>query len=145
MDKKRNSYLIGLADEKLKNSKMFSNNEIAKIYDGKTAALSVSFAMSGLLPTLAFYYQEDKKKEEPYLRNILDVVAQMIDNPDNNNSKFKDAGSLFGYAIKLEEEMKKSNDETEKKECDEKLKDLKQSLIECAIALKQVVRTYNLV
>lgn len=131
MNKTRNNELIKLADEKLKASDtLFLNKEkgeIAESYDGKAAALSVSVAMSDLLPTLAIYYQDyDSKK--PCRRYVLDVVATMITKPDEP-SKFKDAEDLLRCAI----------------EHSEHIKYLKNEVIGCSIALKQVIRTYNLV
>lgn len=128
MNKKRNNELIKLADEKLRASKMLKGCDIAETYDGKTAALSVSVAMSGLLPTLAIYYQDFDKKQPgaPCRRNVLDVVATMI---TIHGEKFKDAEALLRYAIDHSED----------------LADLKKEVIDCAIALKQVVRTYNLI
>lgn len=127
MNKARNNELIRLADKKLKNSNMLKDGSIAKTYDGKTAALSVSVAMSGLLPTLAIYYQDfdEKNPKAPCRRHVLNVVATMMSKPRN----FSDAKDLFSYAID------NKNDEMI----------LKKEIIDCAIALKQVVRTYNLV
>lgn len=130
MNKTRNNELIKLADEKLKASNMLKDGNIAETYDGKTAALSVSVAMSDLLPTLAIYFQDFDKKhpDAPCRRNVLNVVATMITNP-KDNSKFPNAESLLRYAI----------------DNPTKLKDLKKEVIDCSIALKQIVRTYNLV
>ncbi len=130
MNKTRNNELIKLADEKLRESKMFSDNSIDEKYDGKTAALSVTVAMSDLLPTLAIYYQDynGKEPDAPCRRNVLDVVARMITKP-KKEEKFSDAEDLLRYAINNTDDLKY----------------LKQEVIDCSIALKQVVRTYNLV
>lgn len=130
MNKTRNNELIKLADDKLKVSKLLKDGNIAETYDGKTSALSVSVAMSDLLPTLAIYFQDfdTKHPDAPCRRNVLDVVATMITNPDTN-IKFSNAESLFRYAIDNQN----------------KLNYLKREVIDCAVALKQVVRTYNLV
>lgn len=130
MNKTRNNELIRLADEKLKASNMLNGNTIEETYDGKTAALSVTVAMSDLLPTLAIYYQDydDDNPTAPCRRNVLNVVATMITNPESNMT-FSNAHDLLKYAIDHQD----------------KLKDLKRDVIDCAIALKQVVRTYNLV
>lgn len=131
MNKTRNNELIKLADEKLKASKrILLNGNIAETYDGKTAALSVSVAMSDLLPTLAIYYQDydAKHPDAPCRRHVLNVVATMITVPDKNE-KFSNAKDLLEYAI----------------EHQDKIKYLRREFIDCSIALKQVVRTYNLV
>lgn len=131
MNKTRNNELIRLADAKLRGSDMLdhNSNSIADTYDGKTAALSVSVAMSDLLPTLANYYQ-DYDDNKPCKRNVLDVVATMIDIP-GGTGKFADAEALLRYAIAIDHRGD--------------LPYLKKEVIDCAIALKQVVRTYNLV
>lgn len=130
MNKKRNNELIKLADEKLRSSNMLKGGNIAETYDGKTSALSVSVAMSDLLPTLAIYFQDFDKEhpDAPCRRNVLNVVATMITIP-HQNIKFPDAESLLRHAIE------QPND----------LKFLKKEVIDCSIALKQIVRTYNLV
>lgn len=130
MNKTRNNELIKLADEKLRASNMLKDGNIADTYDGKTAALSVSVAMSDLLPTLAIYFQDydEKHPEEPCRRNVLNVLATMITDK-RTGDKFKDAEDLFRYAIKK----------------DADLSYLRQEVVDCSIALKQVVRTYNLV
>lgn len=130
MNKARNNELIKLADKKLRDSKMLHGDGISETYDGKTAALSVSVAMSGLLPTLAIYFQDydEEHPDEPCRRNVLNVVAVMITDKESGN-KFKDAEELFRYAIKKDADLS----------C------LRQEVLDCSIALKQVVRTYNLV
>lgn len=130
MNKARNNELLKLADEKLKNSIMLDGNNIAETYDGKTAALSVSVAMSGLLPTLAIYFQDydETHPEAPCRRNVLNVVATMIKNPQEERY-FPNAEALFRYAVGQNVDIAY----------------LKQEVVDCAIALKQVVRTYNLV
>ena len=131
MNKTRNNELISLADKKLKDSKtILKKDNIAETYDSKIAALSVSVAMYDLLPSLAIYYQDydAKNPNAPCRRYVLDVVATMISIP-NEATTFSDAKALLEYAI---------NNPV-------KLKALKRDVIDCSIALKQVVRTYNLV
>lgn len=131
MNKRRNNELIKLANEKLKDSKMLKTDDsIAESYDGKTAALSVSVAMSDLLPTLAIYFQDydPKHPDAPCRRKVLDVVATMITIPEKD-IKFGNAEELLRYSI----------------EHSKYIPYLRKELIDCSIALKQVVRTYNLV
>ena len=133
MNKKRNNDLIGLADKALRNvpapKGILEGKDIKKAYDGQTSGLGVAIAMSGLLPALAIYYADKSEKTKVNRRAILEVIAYMINN-DNDfmpKSEIKDAESLLRYAIK-----NNSND-------------LKREVEDCSIALKQVVRTYNLV
>lgn len=151
MNKKRNKDLIYLADRVL-NEKEFilmDDNSIFDSYNGQVASLSVSIAINGLLPTLAIFYQDkpESDKNKAYRRNVLNIVAKMVtlDNEAWNFSR-NDlyAKNLLSYAIKLDkqcsEESTRSIDESKKQ-----LNNLKKEIIECAIALKQVVRTYKLV
>ena len=144
MDKKRNNQLIKLADEALREqvantaqgvSKVLNNNNIEEAYNGPVASLGVSIAMSGLRPSLAIYYQDKPNsgtRPKANRRSVLDVIARIVtkdtDNPDwdfSLDDKF--AENFFRYAVEADDA------------------DLKREVIECAIALKQVIRTYNLV
>lgn len=129
--------------------------DVLDSYNGQVASLSVSIAMSGLLPSLAIFYQDkpEPNAKKAYRRNVLDVIARMIIADDNNNSGFivnnNYSESLFRHAIKLEyslkEDKSKKLEYSSIKEDKSKLNNLKKEIIECSIALKQVVRTYNLV
>lgn len=131
--KERRDYLIRIANSALKVKKdvlLENDQDILDSYNGQVASLSVSVAMSGLLPTLAIFYQDqpDEKKKKAYRKNVLEVIAEMITEDSANNWTFENAKKLLEYAV--------SNPDKDK--------DLKKEVTECAIALKQVVRTYNL-
>lgn len=148
ISKERRNQLIRLADEALKAKEVIlkvnktkegkTSWDILESYNGQVASLSVSIAMTGLLPTLAIFYQ-DKPESDPkkaYRRNVLEVVARMItaDSKDkdwNFSAEGKYAYNLMKYAVSP---AKAAN-----------LDGLKKEIVECAIALKLVVRTYNLV
>lgn len=152
MNKKRNKDLIYFADRVL-NEKEFipmNDNSILDSYNGQIASLSVSIAISGLLPTLAIFYQdkpEEADNNKAYRRNVLNVVAKMI-SMDNESWNFSHnklfAKNLLSYVITLDkqcsEESARGIDESKKQ-----LNELRKEIIDCAIALKQVVRTYILV
>lgn len=146
MNKTRNNQLIKLADEALQEqvaksdqgvSRILSENncDIEEAYNGSIASLGVSIAMSELRPSLAIYYQDKPNsatRPKANRRSVLDVIARMItkdtDNPQwdfSQNGKF--AENFFRHAVNEDDA------------------NLKIEVIECAIALKQVVRTYNLV
>ena len=150
MNKKRNNQLIKLADESLREqvanseqgvSRILSENncDIEEAYNGSIASLGVSIAMSELRPSLAIYYQDKPNsatRPKANRRSVLDVIARMIskdvDNPQwkplwdfSQNGKY--AKNFFRHAVNKDDA------------------NLKKEVIECAIALKQVVRTYNLV
>lgn len=130
MDKKRIDALITVANQNIGPLVDSRNWKINSTYDGKTSAFGVSMAIMGLKPTLAMYYKHIKKSAvQP--RNILTVIANMLNDTDSNYpiDKFDDAGTFVNYVI--------SNDRTR-----EELSDIHKKVIECAIALKMVIRTY---
>lgn len=137
MDKKKNERLILQADEALRRVNLFEDNEKTKIqdsYNGQVAALGVSIAMTGILPTLAIYYQDKPNSNAPRKANrraVLEIIAQMITLPPlpNLQPSTQSARALLTYAIHK----------------DAQLAWLKKEVIDCSIALKQVIRTYNLV
>lgn len=139
MNKRRNNELMGLADNALRMKKVLfksDNYDIDASYNGQIASLGVAIAMSGLRPSLAIFYQDGNSKVNR--RNILSVIAEMIKNDKNRDLEdakdddFNDAKSFFSYALKTD--LSTSG-----------LKKLTKEVEDCSIALKQVVRTYNLV
>ena len=133
--KSRNEQLMKFAQSALiANEKIWieRNVSILDAYNGQIAALGVSIAMSGLRPALAIYYQDKpnaKTKRKANRRTVLDLIAYMITQDKDNEYQFTDAEALFRYAV----------------DNDADLNWLKNEIIDCSIALKQVVRTYNLV
>ena len=130
MNKKRNEKLIIAANDALLSSGIIKTDRdnkqyINESYNGQTAALGVTIAMTGLRPALAIYsqYSGDSKFDK---KNILKIIGAMIKNPDTNQP-FASAIELFRYALDNQDE-----------------KWLKREIIDCSIALKQVIRTYNL-
>lgn len=133
MNKTRNNKLIAIANNALNNTngvlfKRNSTTDIDSAYNGQIASLGVSIAMSGLRPALAIYYQ-DSSATKVNRRAVLTVIADMLHRDNYANCQITDATSLFQYALRD----------------DIDLNDLKRVVVECSIALKQVVRTYNLV
>lgn len=123
MDKKRNKELMGYAEQVLSEEScpLFEDREngvIKESYNGQVSALGVSILMIGLKPTIAVYYQDDKSR-----RNLLEVITRML---------VKD-GEKFGNAESLTRHILNDRDDT-----------LKTDIMDCSIALKQVIRTYKL-
>lgn len=146
MNKTRNNQLIKIADEALREQNANSTQGVSRIlkanncdieeaYNGSIASLGVSVAMSGLRPSLAIYYQDKPNSAtspKANRRSVLDVIARMISKDPVNmqwdfSAEDKFAENFFRFAVTTEDT------------------NLKQEVIECAIALKQIVRTYNLV
>lgn len=134
MDKKRNNELILIADQALREcpNSFLRNGKINESYNGQISSFGVAIAMSGLLPALTIFYVESDTRAVDR-RLILHVVSAMI----AKDKKAKDAGiigitdaySLLRFAID--------------NEADSALfKTLQRIIVECSIALKQVVRTY---
>jgi len=93
-------------------------------YNGQTAALGVTIAMTGLLPALAIY---QKQTDDCDKMQILNAIALMM---NVGMEAEKPGEDLFRYMLNCSEEQ---------------LKKYKKEIIDCAIALKQVIRTYKLV
>ena len=143
--KQRNDYLISLAAAALRNADVTfaDGNTILSSYNGQVAAFCVSVAMSGLKPTLAFYLAKkddedskiDKRSEAVDRSKIVEVISSMI----NNDEQFtKPQGEDYTSAIALLNTVVPINDVV-------RLSAIRKEVLDCAIALKQVVRTYNLV
>ena len=131
MNKTRNNTLMGIANESLISTRaLFKENsmDIDSAYNGQIASLGVSIAMSGIRPALAIYFQ-DKKSTKVNRRSILTVIAEMIRRDNFGDGSIVDAESLFKESL--------NSNEIE-------LDRLKKEVEDCSIALKQVVRTYNL-
>lgn len=143
MNKARNNYLVMLADEVLQEqeantqygvSKILNDGTIESAYNGSVAALSVSIALSDLRPALAIYHQDkpdSATRPKANRRSVLDAIARMITKDIQCQNDFS-AGN--NYAANFFQEAVRNGDSA-----------LKREVIDCAIALKQVVRTYNLV
>lgn len=142
MNKKENKEWMERAESVLQDEKwecpLFKGEGKTTIYDsynGQVAALGVSILMIGLKPTLAIYYQDAPKSGENKAarrRCLLEVIVRMLG--------YESAESLVRYLLKGKEEL--SDEEKEKLEQEEKK--LKTDILNCSIALKQVIRTYKL-
>ena len=123
MDKKLNRELMGYAEECLQDSacplyKDWRKGIINESYNGQVSALGVSVLMIGLKATLAGYYQDENR------RRLLEVIVQMIN---------KKKGANFANAEEFVREVMKGDE-----------KNWKTDVVDCSVALKQVIRTYKL-
>lgn len=141
MNKKENKEWMERAESVLQDTEwvcsLFKDEGKTTIYDsynGQVAALGVSILMIGLKPTLAIYYQDAPKKEKgkAYRRALLEVIARML-RLKEDKEVYESAESLVRYVLDGE---KKLSEQEEKK--------LKTDILNCSIALKQVIRTYKL-
>jgi len=133
MNKKRNEELIKKANDALNNTqlvKIFKDEQaknagiIKDSYNGQTAALGVTIAMTGLRPALAIYQKETEgcKRIE-----ILNAIAVMLEIKPQSGKK--PGEELFKKTLQCNAE---------------ELKVYKRDILDCSIALKQVIRTYKL-
>lgn len=131
--KQKNELLVGLAGRALQETKALfkegSMTDIPDSYNGQISAFGVSVAMSGLRPALAMYYQ-DKSNTKVYKYKILVVIAKMLHHYDSSHYPHSGAKGMLEAVLKVEESS---------------LSRIQADIIDCSIALKQVVRTYNLV
>jgi hypothetical protein len=105
-------------------------------YDGKVSGFGITVALSGLRPALAMYFNESGDiKTRPILETLAKII---VVDEEYNNEISKDslklnaatARDLIDLAIKMSDEL---------------LPVLKKYVLEATTALKQVIRTYELV
>lgn len=127
MDKKLNRDLMGYAEEILQgdNCPLYKDKKekiIHESYNGQVSALGVSVLMIGLKATLAVYYQDENR------RRLLEVIVQMLN---------KKKGTSFANAEMFVREVMGNKDKS-------KEVNWKTDVVDCSVALKQVIRTYKL-
>lgn len=138
MDKKRMSKMMVIAERALTESCIYDKKtgNITDSYNGLTAGFGVTVAMNGLLPAIVMYYQDSNASRKTDRRQILDIIGKMI--------------SLDGYKpqdlIQINDAMSLLQAAMLQAAIDDKDgKTLKREVIDCAVALKQIIRTHNLV
>ena len=106
-------------------------------YNGQVSALGVSTLMIGLKATLAVYYQDEPSKEDQnktfkkkaYRRCLLEVIVKMLN--------FENGTTYTNAEAFVRKVMKKDNTFQQEEQW-------KSDVVNCSVALKQVIRTYNL-
>lgn len=148
MNKKENKEWMERAESVLQDTEwvcpLFKDEGKTTIYDsynGQVAALGVSILMIGLKPTLAIYYQDAPKKEKgkAYRRALLEVIVRML-RLKEDKKVYESTESLVRYIL----DVPKNPSDGEKKLSEQEEKSLKTDILNCSIALKQVIRTYKL-
>ena len=144
MNKKRMAKMMQLANQALTDSGILQQDKdgpfIEDSYNGQTSAFGITVLMSGLIPALAIYYQEARKKKKINRRNILEAIGKMIENDKEVSIQIKDQPlnqKVKGADTLLRTAFTCANDK-------KILKQLSTEVLECATALKQVIRTYKL-
>lgn len=137
MDKNTNSKLMTIAESILNAERstcpLFNraagNEVIYKSYNGQVSSLGVSILTIGLKPSISVFYQDAPQQEgvynDAYRRGILEVIARML-TQYRTNYHFNNARELCRAVI---------NDGRDS---------MKTDIINCSIALKEVIRTYKL-
>lgn len=136
MNKSTNRELMGYAEEILKDKECLLRNKHGKFfesYNGQISALGVSVLMIGLKATLAIYYQDfdsvGEYKKKAYRRAVLEVIVKMLNK--KNNTTYA-AAKEFVHEVMGNEDFAKEQQ-------------WKTDIINCSVALKQVIRTYEMV
>lgn len=133
MNKKRMAKMMQLADSVLIVSGILKQNRngffIEDSYNGQTSGFGVTVAMNGLLPALVIYYQQASESREINRKNILEAIARMIhqDEEFSGHAQISNADSLLAAAI-----------------ASPTSKSLRKEVLDCVVALKQIIRTYKL-
>ena len=140
MNKKRMTDLMLKANEILESSGILQKDDhnqwyIEESYNGQTSSFGVTVAMSGLIPALVIFYQETSDNRKIDRKKILEAIGEMIKS-DKPEWQIHDAKSLLEKALR-----RGINNEALKKAI---AVGLKKEVLECATALKQIIRTYEL-
>lgn len=138
MDKSTNAKLMNIAEHILNADRntcpLFKNRDVGneviyESYNGQISSLGVSILTIGLKPSISVFYQDAPKQEgeynDAYRRVILEVIAKML-------SQYRDS-----YHFNTARELCRAviNDTRDS---------MKKDIINCSIALKEVIRTYKL-
>lgn len=141
MNKELNRKLMEYAEEILQSNVCPLYKEAGVIhesYNGQVSALGVSTLMIGLKATLAVYYQDEPLKDDKnkvfksksYRRCLLEVIVKML-NLQNPETTYENAEKF------VRKVMEKANTPQQEEQW-------KSDVVNCSVALKQVIRTYKL-
>lgn len=124
---KRINKLLPNAMSAFMESGLIKNNSILKEYDGYVAAFGPSVLTAGLRVTLAFYTDDgrESRKNKPRRIDILNVLQKIYEK--KNGLSENEEGLLM---------MSLNAGDTE-------LRQMKSDLIDCATALKLVMRNFK--
>ena len=136
IDKQKTNILVKIADEVVAADKdLCIGGKVNSSYNGQISALGVMIAMVGLNPALCLYNQEGSTNVPR--RNILSALARIIasDREFRNELKnrFTDIGDNFNRDELYKRVIHSEGDESRM---------FKTEILNCIVALKQVVRTY---
>lgn len=136
IDKQKNNILVKIADEVVAaDTDLCKDGKVNSSYNGQISALGVMIAMVGLNPALCLYNQEGSTNVPR--RNILSALAKIIaadrEFRQELKSRFTDLGDNFNREELYTRVIKSEGDESRL---------FKTEILNCIVALKQVVRTY---
>lgn len=155
MDKQTNKILMNcveniLQDENCPLFNDFENKKIYESYNGQISALGVSILMIGLCPTLAVYIQDipvnNSGVNNAYRIFLLEIIARMLE-----NYKSDKYGEILSVTNPIVDKYDKIN-------CRKAYnlvkyimnfgqqgnKEVYTDILNCSIALKEIIRTYTL-
>jgi CRISPR/Cas system CMR-associated protein Cmr5 small subunit len=124
---KRNNQLLPDAMEALINSGLIKDNTILKEYDGYVAAFGPSVLTAGLRVTLAFYTDggRESRKDKTQRIQVLNVLQKIY---EKKNGLSEHTEGLLKMSLEADEDQ---------------LRRMKSDLIDCATALKLVMRNFK--
>lgn len=136
IDKQKNNILVKIADEVVAaDTDLCIDGKVNSSYNGQISALGVMIAMVGLNPALCLYNQEGSTNVPR--RNILSALAKIIaadrEFRQELTSRFADLGDNFNREELYTRVVHSEGDESRM---------FKTEILNCIVALKQVVRTY---
>lgn len=128
----RMANLMELADQSIQTSQILVNNKlISESYYNMVSGFGITVATNGLLPAIVIYCQDRNQTRNINRKIILEIIARMIHDDNlfsmnNTHLNITNADSLLD-AVKAHPLNR----------------DLKMEVLDCAIALKQIIRTYE--
>jgi len=122
-------YLL-YADKAIKSSNIATGNTIPAAYKGAVSSFGASLIMSGLVPTMQFFMSESDKRDSDS-RKIIEAIAQIIDPSGSTDAEGLKTRVMIALGI--------NNPQTRRVE----IKNLKVKIINAAIALKIMMRSYR--
>lgn len=127
VDRNRYRQLLAVADRVIRD--VLSPDEdfvVDSQYDGHVASFGVSILLSGIRPTLAYY-----RGSTPKTLTVLELIRRMIleDGFPGNGEDFSSVDKLYATVVRMTSGRRE---------------EFKNSVLDYAVVLKHVIRTYNL-
>lgn len=128
MDRDRYVRLLSSAEKAVNDALHpdMNNFEISSQYNGHVASFGVSVLMSGVKPAMAFF--KESASDEP--RVVLDLLRRML--VDEGFDSFDSVDAMYQAVVTMDSDS-------------DSMMLFKNSILDCSVALKHIIRTYRLV